>query len=72
MGESVAVIPYDPHWPRLFEAEARIIQAALGDNLITIDRVGSTSVTGLCAKPKIDIIASVQSPEASIAPLGLV
>ena len=58
--DRVAIKPYDPNWPHIFEKEALIIRQALADNCIAIHHVGSTSVPGLAAKPKIDIIAVVR------------
>lgn len=55
----VQVVPYDPNWPQMFELEAQKVRAALGENLIAIHHVGSTSVPGLSAKPKIDMVAQV-------------
>lgn len=56
MNKTIKVVPYDPQWPELFEAEAEQIKQALGDNCVTIHHIGSTSVPGLSAKP---IIASI-------------
>lgn len=42
-----------------YEALARAIRDALGDTLLRIEHVGSTSVPGLAAKPIIDILAVV-------------
>jgi GrpB-like predicted nucleotidyltransferase (UPF0157 family) len=50
---------YNPDWPRLFEREAHRIQAALGDQALQVEHVGSTSVPGLAAKPLIDILLVV-------------
>ncbi len=61
--------PYDPNWPERFEDEAGKIKDALGDNFLAVHHVGSTSVPGLAAKPKIDIIAVVKEPEKSIKQL---
>lgn len=58
--DRVEIKPYDLNWPHVFEKEAKLIQQALGNNCIAIHHVGSTSVPGLAAKPKIDIIAVVQ------------
>lgn len=69
MMKKVQVVPYDPHWPHIFQTEAHCIQKALSDNRIAIHHVGSTSVSGLAAKPKIDIIAVVKNGEKAIAPL---
>ncbi|HLY32613.1 MAG TPA: GrpB family protein [Ktedonobacterales bacterium] len=61
---------YDPEWPRLFEREAERIRAALGDQVLMLEHVGSTSVPGLAAKPLIDILLVVpdSSDEASYVP----
>lgn len=56
----IEIKPYDANWPNIFEAEATCIKKALADNCIAIHHVGSTSVPGLAAKPKIDIIAVVR------------
>jgi GrpB-like predicted nucleotidyltransferase (UPF0157 family) len=57
----VQVVPYDEDWPKLFEAEASQIRAALGGRLRVIEHVGSTAVPGLPAKPVIDVAISVES-----------
>lgn len=59
--DRVEIKPYDPNWPHIFEKEAPLIRQALRDNCIAIHHVGSTSVPGLAAKPKIDIIAVVRN-----------
>ena len=55
----VEVVPYDPTWPYIYETEAKKIKIALGYSFAEIHHVGSTSVPGLAAKPKIDIITCV-------------
>jgi GrpB-like predicted nucleotidyltransferase (UPF0157 family) len=57
--KSIEVAPYNPEWPKLYEAESNKIKNSLGKNLLDIHHIGSTSVPGLSAKPIIDIIASV-------------
>lgn len=57
----IEAVPYNPDWPLAFEVEAIKIKQALGDNYIEVHHIGSTSIPGLAAKPKIDIIAVVQS-----------
>jgi GrpB-like predicted nucleotidyltransferase (UPF0157 family) len=52
---SVVIDDYDPSWPARYETLAGGIRAALGDRIMTIEHVGSTSVPGLPAKPTIDI-----------------
>lgn len=61
---------YNPDWPRLFEREATRIRAALGDQALQVEHVGSTSVPGLAAKPLIDILLVVpnSADESSYVP----
>lgn len=56
---SLTVVPYDPGWPREFEAERARIASTLGLMALRIDHNGSTAVPGLAAKPVIDIQISV-------------
>lgn len=51
----VRILPYDPEWPRLYEREAERLRAILGDRVLLLEHVGSTSVPGLPAKPIIDV-----------------
>jgi GrpB-like predicted nucleotidyltransferase (UPF0157 family) len=51
----VAVVDYRPSWAAEFCALAAELRAALGDVVIGIDHVGSTSVPGLQAKDCIDV-----------------
>jgi GrpB-like predicted nucleotidyltransferase (UPF0157 family) len=55
----IEVADYDPAWPRLFEREADRIKAVLGERVVRLEHVGSTSVPGLAAKPIIDILLVV-------------
>lgn len=55
---------YDPGWPELYRRERQKIAAALGDERITVEHVGSTSVPGLCAKPILDLLLLVEDPDA--------
>ena len=67
--QPIEVVPYDPSWPKLFEAEADKISQALGKNCVVIYHVGSTAVPGLMAKPFIDIITVVKDLEYVIKPI---
>ena len=53
--KKVIVLPYDVAWESAFEAIKAEIQTALGDLMLGIEHVGSTSVKGMSAKPCIDI-----------------
>jgi GrpB-like predicted nucleotidyltransferase (UPF0157 family) len=50
---------YDPHWPELFEREAKRIRAVLGSRALRIEHTGSTSVPNLAANPIIDMLLVV-------------
>ncbi|GAA0565797.1 hypothetical protein GCM10010172_56780 [Paractinoplanes ferrugineus] len=52
---SVAIVDYDPSWPARYASIAALIERTLGDRIISIEHVGSTSVPGLSAKSVIDI-----------------
>jgi len=55
----IVIADYDPEWPDLFAREATRIRAALGKKVQLLEHVGSTSVPGLAAKPRIDILLAV-------------
>ena len=55
----ILLAEYDPEWPAQFERERIRIAGALGERALTIEHVGSTSVPGLAAKPRIDILLVV-------------
>jgi len=48
-------MPYDAKWKSDFQKIKAELEGALGDLIIDIEHVGSTSVEGLSAKPCIDI-----------------
>jgi GrpB-like predicted nucleotidyltransferase (UPF0157 family) len=57
----LSLVPYQDNWPALYQQERALLVPLLGDNLIQIDHIGSTSVIGLAAKPIIDILIEVKS-----------
>jgi GrpB-like predicted nucleotidyltransferase (UPF0157 family) len=62
--EDVAVVPYDPRWPEMFEREQRHLRACLPSDLVKrIEHFGSTAVPGLSAKPIVDMLVEVASLE---------
>ncbi|HRW05120.1 MAG TPA: GrpB family protein [Caldilineaceae bacterium] len=54
---------YSPEWPAAFAAEAERLHGLLGDTVVTIHHVGSTSIPGLAAKPIIDLLPIVRNIE---------
>lgn len=59
MTQHIIVTAYNPAWPKMFEDEAKKIRSILGKNCVVIYHIGSTSVSGLAAKPIIDIMPIV-------------
>ncbi len=51
---------YNPAWSKNFESEADKIAEALGEQVVEVKHVGSTSIPGLRAKPIIDILVAVE------------
>lgn len=54
---AIQVIPYDDAWPKRFEEERERLVSLIGGLVAEVHHVGSTSIEGLSAKPKIDIEA---------------
>lgn len=59
MVRKVEVLSYNQKWPSLYEEEAKKLRAVLGENMISVYHIGSTSVPGLSAKNIIDIMPVV-------------
>jgi GrpB-like predicted nucleotidyltransferase (UPF0157 family) len=57
--DPIKVVAYDKEWPLRFASWKDLIAGALEGVVLRIDHVGSTSVTGLAAKPIVDIQVSV-------------
>ena len=51
----ILVLPYDMAWQSAFKKIKGEIEGAIGDLIIGIEHVGSTSVEGMSSKPCIDI-----------------
>jgi GrpB-like predicted nucleotidyltransferase (UPF0157 family) len=70
--QEVVIVDYDPIWPHWFESAAFRIREALGDKVLRLDHVGSTSVRRLPAKRLIDInmaVADTTDEDAYVPPL---
>jgi len=59
----VIIRKHNEKWPQMFKEEAYLIKEVFGDELVEIHHIGSTSVTGLKAKPIIDIMPVVKRIE---------
>ncbi|ONI86852.1 hypothetical protein ALI22I_23785 [Saccharothrix sp. ALI-22-I] len=72
LNSTVHLAEYDPAWPGLFEREAARIRSLLGEVVLGLEHVGSTSVPGLAAKPIVDMLLVVADPadeSVYVAPL---
>jgi GrpB-like predicted nucleotidyltransferase (UPF0157 family)/GNAT superfamily N-acetyltransferase len=71
--EEVALAPYDPRWPESFRREKAHLEACLPSDLVRrVEHFGSTAVSGLAAKPIVDIlveVADLQATRERIAPV---
>jgi GrpB-like predicted nucleotidyltransferase (UPF0157 family) len=73
MAYIVEIVPYDPTWPARFAQLGSELRAALGMTALRIDHIGSTAISGLAAKPIIDIqisVAAFEPLDAYRFPLG--
>ena len=74
--EPVRLVAHDPSWTPAFERERALLLLVLAPWARVIEHVGSTAVSGLVAKPIIDIMAGVRTLEESrvaidaLKPLG--
>jgi len=57
----IRIVDYDPMWRAQFEMHAGIIAGALGEAVLQVEHIGSTSVPGLAAKPIVDILVVVRN-----------
>ena len=55
----VKLIDYTDEWNEVYSLEKDLLQKQLGDNIVNIQHIGSTSIQGMNAKPIIDILVSV-------------
>ncbi|MEM9472716.1 MAG: GrpB family protein [Pseudomonadota bacterium] len=53
------VVPHDPGWKTAFAAEAALIGAALGGEIVRLHHIGSTAIPNILAKPIIDLLGVV-------------
>lgn len=61
--DHVEIVEYRPAWAEIFERERVAILEVCSPWIMDVHHVGSTSVRGLAAKPILDIMPVVTSPD---------
>ncbi len=56
----IVIADYDPRWATMYAEESARIQDVIGEWLLGIEHVGSTSVPGLASKPIVDIMPGLR------------
>lgn len=56
----VELVPHKPEWRQRAASEIRSLKVALGDRLLIVHHIGSTSVPGILAKPIVDLLPVVR------------
>ena len=57
----ISLVEHSENWSTDFEKEARSITSILSENLVASYHIGSTAISGLKAKPVIDILLEERS-----------
>jgi GrpB-like predicted nucleotidyltransferase (UPF0157 family) len=60
MSLRIYIADYDAKWPALYKEVSGPLAEAFGDYMVAIQHIGSTSVSGLAAKPIIDIAVDLR------------
>lgn len=60
----VDLVAHNPDWARQGEAEAKRLSAVAGGCLVAVHHIGSTAISGIHAKPVIDLLPVVRDLEA--------
>ncbi len=64
MSGDTLVVPYRPSWESEGRDRIARVREALGRQALQVDHIGSTAVSGLCAKDAIDVQVQVAAPAA--------
>ncbi len=56
---TVSLVKFNPEWIELFNKEKILLKELLGAYALSIEHIGSTAITGIIAKPVIDIALGI-------------
>ena len=65
LGLEKGVVELSPHnevWHQIFDDERTRLQSAIGEFVVAIEHIGSTSICGISAKPILDIAIAISNP----------
>jgi GrpB-like predicted nucleotidyltransferase (UPF0157 family) len=68
---AIELVEHDPEWARVAARETTRLREALGDALVVVHHVGSTSVPGLRAKPIVDLRGRLAEGAAGAGRVGM-
>lgn len=57
---TIQLLPHDPAWAAVFQAERQRILNRITDPVVHISHIGSTAIRGIIAKPVIDVAISIE------------
>jgi GrpB-like predicted nucleotidyltransferase (UPF0157 family) len=72
----IVVVPHNPQWSAMYEAEAARLAQVLGPAAVAMHHIGSTAIPRIRAKPIIDILVeaieldAIDSRNAALQSLG--
>ena len=75
---TVALLEHDPRWEEWARQLMQTLREVLGPTALDIRHVGSTAISGICAKPIVDIAVGVADPsvlegfEPALAQRGII
>ncbi|MDJ1481081.1 GrpB family protein [Cytophagaceae bacterium YF14B1] len=58
--KQIEIVAYDVHWPHYYEQERETIFSLSNGQLLKIEHIGSTAISGQAAKPVIDMMGAVE------------
>ena len=64
--ERVELVAHHEAWREAFESEADRLRDTLGDRIVTVEHIGSTAVSGVPAKPVLDLLVTVPASPAGV------
>jgi GrpB-like predicted nucleotidyltransferase (UPF0157 family) len=58
--QTIDLIPYNPQWKKLFRTEKSRLLKIIGNNILSVEHIGSTAIENICSKPIIDICVGLK------------